>query len=124
MPPARFSFPKSSRLLHRADYRRIYDEGQKFAGPLFAAFYRRSEAGGVARVGFTTPKALGPAVARNRIKRRLREAVRVQLPEVATGWEIVLNPRRAVLDAEFPRLEAEISRLFRLLRQPPAIDRG
>jgi len=64
-------------------------------------------------VGYTTPKALGPAVARNRIKRRLREAVRLRLPGLGPGWEFVFNPRRAALDAEFSRLTGEVERLFR-----------
>lgn len=92
-------------------------------GPLFAAFYRRAEGEAAARVGYTTPRALGPAVARNRIKRRLREAVRMQLSalgageEPGAGWEIVFNPRRAVLEAEFSRLSGEVARLFETLRR-------
>jgi ribonuclease P protein component len=128
-PAARFCLPKQARLLKSAEYRRIYQEGTKWVGPLFAAFYRRAEGGPAAQVGFTTPRALGPAVARNRIKRRLREAVRVQLPklgrgdeprtdrEADAGWEIVFNPRRALLDAEFARISGEVARLFGVLRQ-------
>lgn len=117
MPPQRFCFPKSARLLKSAEYRRIYQEGSKFAGPLFAAFYRRAEGGRPARVGYTTPRALGKAVVRNRIKRRLREAVRLQLAALGPGWEVVFNPRRAVLEADFSRLAAEVERLFGVLRR-------
>ena len=116
MSSDRLCFPKSARLLKSAEYRKIYQEGAKFVGPLFAAFYRRAEGGGAARVGYTTPKAAGNAVIRNRLKRRLREAVRMQLPSLEAGWEVVFNPRRAVLDAEFSRLTAEVARLFGLLR--------
>ena len=111
---ARFRFPKSARLLRSAEYRRIYDEGSKFVGPLFAAFYLRTE--GPSRVGYTTPRALGGSVVRNRIKRRLREVVRVALPSLEPGWEIVFNPRRAARDAELSRLTSEVERLWTLLR--------
>lgn len=67
-------------------------------------------------MGYTTPKAIGKAVVRNRIKRRLREAVRVQLASLGPGWEVVFNPRRSVLEAEFPRLTAEVARLFAQLQ--------
>ena len=116
MSPNRFGFPKSARLLKSAEFRRVYQEGSRFVGPLFAAFYRRSDSGKPVRVGYTTPKAIGKAVARNRIKRRLREAVRVELPSAGPGWDIVFNPRRAVLDADFSRVKAEVERLFGVLR--------
>jgi ribonuclease P protein component len=136
-PAARFCYPKRTRLLKSAEYRRIYQEGTKWVGPLFAAFYRRAEGELAARVGFTTSRALGPAVARNRIKRRLREAVRLQLPGLRRGgdpgtglqpeasletgacWEIVFNPRRALLHAEPARISGEVARLFGVLRQKP-----
>lgn len=116
MTAARLRFSKSARLLKSAEYRKIYREGAKFVGPLFVAFYRRAENDRAPRVGYTTPKAIGKAVVRNRIKRRLREAVRLQLPQLAPGWEVVFNPRRGALGAEFGRLEAEVARLFAMLR--------
>ena len=114
--PRGFCFPKSARLLKRAEYRKIYQEGSRFVSPLFAAFYRRTDADNPARVGFTTPKALGKAVVRNRIRRRLREAVRLQLPSLAPGWELVFNPRRATLDAPIDKVRAEVTRLFTTLQ--------
>jgi ribonuclease P protein component len=84
--------------------------------PLFAAFCLArlnasediSEPLGGARLGLTVPRALGGAVVRNRIKRRLREAFRIHHAEFG-AWDIVLNPRRAALVAPFP----EIERAFR-----------
>jgi ribonuclease P protein component len=63
-------------------------------------------------VGFTVPRALGKAVVRNRIKRRVREAVRFHLNQLSPAWSIVINPRRTVLDAPLPDLEREVERLF------------
>ena len=48
-------------------------------------------------LGFTVPRAFGKAVLRNRVKRRLREALRVRLMEVAPEWDIVINPRRPAI---------------------------
>jgi ribonuclease P protein component len=100
-------------LLRSADFRRIYDEGRKYAGPYFAAFCARDEGVEGPRIGFTTPRALGKAVVRNRIKRRVREAVRLRLDQLNPEWSIVINPRRKVLEAPFPELEREVERLFR-----------
>jgi len=84
---AAFAFPRSARLLRRTDYVAIRESGKGFAeGPLAASFRPREQAptragipGGVARVGLTVSSKVGGAVTRNRIKRRLREAVRLEL---------------------------------------------
>jgi len=82
---AAFAFPKSARLLRRADYVAIKQRGKSFAeGPLAASFRPRDPAPtGIAvagaRVGLTVSSKIGSAVTRNRIKRRLREAVRLEL---------------------------------------------
>ncbi len=64
------------------------------------------------KVGFTCPRALGGAVVRNRIKRRVREAVRARLDLPGAGWEIVINPRGRVMTAEFTQIEREVEKLF------------
>jgi ribonuclease P protein component len=51
-------------------------------------------------------------VVRNRIKRRVREAVRLQLDRLNPQWSIVINPRRQALDAPTPDLQREVERLF------------
>jgi ribonuclease P protein component len=115
---SRFGFPKSVRILRRSDFRKVYDEGSRFSCPFFAAFclQRTPAEDGTAvagpKVGFTTTKALGKAVARNRMKRRLREAVRKNLAMLPPDWSIVLNARKATLAGEFRAIEHEIQRLF------------
>ena len=98
--------------MRSADFRRVYDSGARYSGPLFAAFYTlRPDCEGP-KVGFTTPRALGKAVVRNRIKRRVREAVRLRLEQLSPSCELVINPRRRALDAPFPELEREVEKLF------------
>lgn len=99
--------------MRSADFRRIYDRGRKFTGPLFAAFCAREPGTEGPRIGFTTPRALGKAVVRNRIKRRVREAVRLRLDQLNPQWSIVINPRRKAREVPFPELEREVERLFR-----------
>ncbi|HEX3996860.1 MAG TPA: ribonuclease P protein component [Acetobacteraceae bacterium] len=121
-PPASESgsgFPKSVRLLRPGDFRRVYDHGARYSCPLFAAF-SLGQAGGGKAVGFTTPKALGKAVRRNRIRRRMREAVRLELASLNPGWSIVFNPRRKLLDCIFTDLRHEVKRFFIRCGTPPA----
>ena len=97
--------------MRSTDFRRVYDSGSRFSSPFFAAFCVREQPDGP-RIGFTTPRALGKAVVRNRIRRRVREAVRLHLEQLSPEWSIVFNPRRKAMEAPFPELEREIVRLF------------
>jgi ribonuclease P protein component len=108
-------FPRGARILRSADFRLVYDHGFRVSGPLFAAFCRARE--GVLteqgpRLGLTVPRAVGGAVVRNRIKRRLREVFRLHRAEIAPQWDIVLNPRLAALEAEFSQIEREMGRVI------------
>jgi len=107
----RYGFAKSAHLLRPADFRKVYDQGRRRNLNWLVAF---SLATGdqPSRIGFTVPAAFGPSVDRNRVKRRLREAVRKNWSELGTGWDIVLNPRRAALELEFPSMEEAIQKLF------------
>src|SRR5206468_7886329 len=104
-------FPKSARILRSKDFRRVYDHGAKFSGPLFSAFCLRNNGDEGVKVGFTCPRALGGAVVRNRIKRRVREAMRARLDRIGAGGEIVINPRLSAMTAPFGRLEQELEKL-------------
>ena len=112
------------RLRKHADYQLVYKAGRKQFGKQMAYFYalrsqmgkdgldRRSETLGP-RVGLTVPKALGKAVDRNRIKRRMREAVRAALPLLSSPVDVVLHPRRSVIEIDFVQLKREIATIFR-----------
>jgi ribonuclease P protein component len=77
-------------------------------------FYAERGAGTVSgpRVGLTAGRVLGKAVERNRIKRRMREAVRLSVALLTRDVDVVLHPRRTVLTAEFAGLQEEVSRIF------------
>ncbi len=64
------------------------------------------------RVGLTAGKVLGKAPERNRIKRRMREALRRHIGLIPAGYDLILHPRRAVLTMEFAKLEAEVVRIL------------
>ncbi len=64
------------------------------------------------RVGLTVGKVVGKAHERNRIKRRMREALRRHVELLPAHSDLILHPRRAVLTIEFTKLEAEIVRIL------------
>jgi len=111
---ASFGFPRSARILRSADYRIIYDKGIRVSSSLFAAFCFAREKGvdSGARLGLTTPRALGGAVVRNRIKRRFREAFRLHRAQFGAQWDIVINPRRTAITAEFSEIERALAKVI------------
>ena len=68
------------------------------------------------RVGLTAGKVLGKAHERNRIKRRMREALRRHVELLPDGFDLILHPRRIVLALGFAKLEAEIVRILHQAR--------
>jgi len=112
--------PMNYRLRKHADYQRVYKAGRKQFGRQMAYFFALRDEAAAARcdtegprIGLTVPKALGKAVARNRIKRRMREAVRRALPMLSAPVDVVLHPKRSVLEAEFAGIEREVTTIFR-----------
>ena len=70
-----------------------------------------------ARFGLTTPRALGKAVVRNRLKRRMREAIGRQIGKAPERWSIVFNPRRVAVGAPFEDLCREVGRILERCKQ-------
>ena len=110
-------FPKNQRLLRHADFERVYKQGRRhFAAHLTVFYWSRSGETGErsvgTRVGFTVSKALGGAVQRNRMKRRLREAVRLEGVSPGLNADIVINPKRTLLTVEFSELRNEVAKAF------------
>ena len=110
------AFPRNLRLLRHADFRRVYEHGQRHFSANLTVFYLRREAGAGLRVGFTVGRVLGGAVDRNRIKRRLREAVRLRRPDMQEAVDVVINPKRSALTADFAGLQQEVSKAFEVIR--------
>ena len=109
-------FPRSARLLKHSDFERVYKQGRRHFSSHMTVFYlRQAEAPSTeqsARVGFTVGKVLGGAVERNRIKRRLREAVRLRraVLKSAGAVDVVINPKKSVLTLEFSVVLEEVGR--------------
>jgi ribonuclease P protein component len=117
------------RLLRHADFERVYKQGRRHFSASMTVFYlprQQQEAqapgGKVApqpglRIGFTVGRALGGAVQRNRMKRRLREAVRLCRPAATPDVDVVINPKKALLATDFERVQNEVSKAFAVIEQ-------
>jgi ribonuclease P protein component len=119
------------RMRQRADYLAAAAGAKASAGAFMLQARRRPDAG-PPRVGFTVSKKVGNAVERNRVRRRLREIVRLAPADrIRAGHDYVLIGRRAALALPFARLAAEldgaldrVQREHRLRRPQPAGDQN
>lgn len=105
---------KVSRLLKRADFLRL-SRGRRWSAPgLVLQMAPAPEPSDALRVGFTATKKLGGAVARNRVKRRLREAARTVLPLLGEkGHDYVLVGREATAERPFVALVDDLKQALR-----------
>ena len=118
---AKNKFPKGRRLLRHADFERVYKKGRRHFATHMTVFYLRREAveqpASQLRIGFTVRKVLGGAVQRNRMKRRLREAVRLQAVHPVAAVDVVINPKASLLKADFEELKSEIAKAFQVIQK-------
>ena len=105
-------FPKDARLLKAAQFRAVYSGGSKKTSRSFVIFVLPNERH-FTRFGLTTPRKLGNAHDRNRIRRRIREILRRERGAVPPGFDVVVNPRRSVLERDFQVIRDELVEVLR-----------
>ncbi|XHR27800.1 MAG: ribonuclease P protein component [Chthoniobacteraceae bacterium] len=105
------TFPKSIHLHYSSEFLRVKTEGRAFGGRYFTLGVLKDRE--ATRTGLITSKRVGIAVERNRVRRRLRELMRLSLPEWTPGVWVVAIARRAAVKASFTQLQGEWTHLAR-----------
>jgi ribonuclease P protein component len=115
-------FRPAQRIRRRAEFQQVYDRGTRIGGRYSTIFVLPKQQD-TTRLGIAATKKLGGAVQRNRAKRLIREVFRRN--DVAPGFDIVVIPKRELLDASLTVLEADYRKtLARRLRRSPGADQG
>jgi ribonuclease P protein component len=104
---------KKHRLRANTDFQRVRREGRTSVHPLLVLSVLPN---GLeqSRFGFAVSRQIGKAVQRNRVRRRMRESIRMRVEknQIAAGWDVVLIARSAVRDASFQEVDEAIGLLL------------
>ena len=106
-------YPRTARLVRKADFDAVYRNGKRRSSSHFTVFLKANDLP-ESRFGFSIKRALGGAVVRNRIRRRVREAIRLHREEISAGWDFVIHPKANVEKAGFAALESDLVRLLKV----------
>ena len=99
------------RLKRSADFARLREQGRAWHHPFVILSVAPNDLG-YNRFGFVTGRRLGGAVVRNRVRRLLREAVRIALPRLKTGFDVVFIARNPVVGQPYSKVTAALDDLF------------
>ncbi len=101
------------RIRRTGEYRRVYDNGTKLHGRHLLLFVAGSESPGL-RIGITVSGKVGGAVVRNRAKRRIREALKLELTEKldTLPLEMVFVAKGGIKDATFEEIKKDVRTLL------------
>ena len=100
------------RLRRNHDFQRVRHLGKYYASPLMVLAFLRNELE-YSRFGFVVSKRIGKAVRRNKIKRRMREATRLRIPNIKPGFDLVFIARKPILQACYTDIENTLESLLR-----------
>ncbi len=91
------------------DFAAIQGAGTYVSNPLLSARFLRTDLE-VTRFGLSTGRRLGGAVVRNRVRRRIREVLRVMAPSFQPGWDVLIIARPAIVAADHDALVGALQR--------------
>ncbi len=109
---------KTYRLKRRQDFRRVYQRGKSSANRVFVLCWRPNR-NGVPRIGFSVSKKIGKAVERNRVRRKLREACRLEFDFFAPGYDYVIIARGAAKTTEVTAMRYRIREVLKQISLSP-----
>jgi ribonuclease P protein component len=105
-----YNLPKSARLRRNKSFQAVYRSGKSYANRQLV-LYVLPQHGRERRVGFAAGKRLGDAVVRNRVKRLLREAYRLQQHKLKSGFDLIIVGRQALVKETLPTVTAALLHL-------------
>lgn len=106
-------FNRTQGLKKDSDFRKVYKHGKSFASRYLVMYILNNKSEN-SRIGISVSKKVGKAIIRNRVRRRIKEAYRLNIDEnVKIGYDIVFIARVAIKDAEYKDIEKSMKHLVK-----------
>ena len=104
---------KDNRLRDNRDFKVVYKRGKNYWNRNFNMIVRKNNLL-VTRIGFSVTRKYGNAVERNKIKRQLKEIVRINFDKLGQGYDIVIIPKKNTKDMTYQQLENSMRHIIKL----------
>lgn len=104
---------KKLRLRKKQDFGRVYRQGRSFANAQFVVYWRKQTDPGCFRLGISASSKLGGAVVRNKMRRKIKEIVRLNAARLQDGYDLILIVRKPALAMSYRELEGSIMHVLR-----------
>ncbi|QJA09814.1 ribonuclease P protein component [Romboutsia sp. CE17] len=106
-------FNRTQGLKKDSDFRKVYKHGKSFASRYLVMYILNNKSEN-SRIGISVSKKVGKAIIRNKVRRRIKEAYRLNIDEnVKIGYDIVFIARVAIKDAEYKDIEKSMKHLVK-----------
>lgn len=97
----------------KREFREILDTGQKISSNFFLTYIKRTEERNCLRIGFIITKKIGNAVTRNKVKRKIKEALRNIEFDLSAGISVVFIARKAIIEADYLIIVEVLNKVLR-----------
>ncbi|KPU26452.1 ribonuclease P [Caloranaerobacter sp. TR13] len=106
---------KKLKLKNSREFKRVYNHGSSYANKYLVIFFIRNNLG-YNRVGFSVTKKIGKSVVRNRIRRLMKEAYRLNSDKLKQGYDLVFIPRKIAVGYGYKEIESAMLHLFKKIK--------
>ena len=104
---------KKYRLRKNMEFKKVYSGGKSYWNRNLILYVRKNELEN-SRIGITITKKIGNAVVRNRIRRRIKEIIRLKLGNIKDGYDLIIIPKKNVQDISYKDLESAMIHIMRI----------
>nr|AYQ74571.1 ribonuclease P protein component [Cohnella candidum] len=101
------------RLRKREDFGRVYRQGRSFANSQFVVYWRKQTNPGCFRLGVSASSKLGGAVVRNKLRRRVKEIIRLNAAKLQDEYDLILIVRKPALAMNYQQMEGSVLHVLR-----------
>ncbi|MVP00765.1 MULTISPECIES: ribonuclease P protein component [Paenibacillus] len=104
---------KKLRLAKREDFQKVYRYGKSAANHQFVLYYLPRREQEHFRLGISASKKIGNAVIRNRLRRLIKEIVRLNMEKFPGGYDYIVIVRKPAVEMEYKEMEKSVAHVFK-----------